>query len=134
MGPEKLIAALPEMPPERLKKLWFSAMRIVISGKGDVAQAKRMLEAIETIERNRKQPAPSDTVGDLRFEPHGHRFLSFGYDGERCVATNRKVEQHRVSGNRVYQVMVRGKALPDACRSIGEARALAAQAYAKSEV
>ena len=134
MGPEKIIAQLPEMPPERVKNLWFSAMRIATSGKGDVAGAERMLEQIEAIERSRERPAPTEQVGALRFEPHGHGFLSFGYDGHVCVAAIQRLEQHRGSGNRVYRVEVLGQALPDFCRSIDEARSAAAHAYAKRDV
>ncbi len=129
MTSEKITAQLVGMPPERLKKLWFSAMRIVMSGKGDIEAARKMLDDIESIERNGERSEATETVGELNFEPHGHGYVSFGYADRICVATIRKTEQHRLSGNHVYQVSVLGKALYGACRSIADARALAAQVY-----
>lgn len=129
MNSANIISQLNGMPPERLKKFWFSAMRIAKSGNGDVETARKILDEIEAIERGRVRPKPSDVVGALLFEPHGHGYVSFGYADGACVVTVRKTEQHRLSGNRVYEVKVLGQKLPEASRSIDEARQVAANEY-----
>lgn len=128
MGRNTIMAQLPNIPAERLKKFWFSAMRIVISGKGSVEEAKQMLDAIESIVLGRARPPASVTIGQLMFEPHGHDIVSFGYAGGDHVVTIRKLEQHRHAGNKVYQVWV-GKQSLGRCRRIEDARSLAVEAY-----
>lgn len=131
MRSDKIITQLPSLSPDRAKDIWFSAMRLLMSQKGDIEQAARVLDEIEAIERSKARPDPSVRVGELFFEPHGHGFVSFGYADGTCVVAIRKTAQHRLSGNAVYQVKFDEEVLSEACRSIDQARELAASEYSE---
>ncbi|HCP82228.1 MAG TPA: hypothetical protein DIT67_11795 [Octadecabacter sp.] len=129
---DKILAQFLQKPPDARKKMWFGAMKISQTGKEEYAQeAARMLDQYEAIELAGKRPEASELVGALMFEPHGHGFVSFGYAEGEMVASIRKTEQHRHEGNRVYQVNVLGRTMPETCRSIEEARELGAFEYDK---
>lgn len=118
--------------PDARKTMWFNAMKIVKTGKAEYAQkAAQMLDEYEAIEMVGDRPEATEPAGTLMFETHGHGYVSFGYAGGQCSGTIRKTEQHRHEGNRVYQVIVLGQAMPETCRSIEEARDLGAFEYVK---
>ena len=119
-----------ESSPQELKGYWFSAMRVIRkNNKNSIDVAKEILDKIESIEEKKSHNYPMHSVGVLKFTKHGHGFVSFGYDGDKCVVVIRKLEQHRNEGNRVYQVKVSGHNLPEHCRSIEEARIYGATEY-----
>lgn len=130
MVKDKTLEQFLQKSPDARKKMWFNAMKIARSGKGDVARAQQMLDEYEAIELASDRPEATEPVGDLMFEPHSHGFVSFGYAQSEMVTSIRKTEQHRHEGNRVYQVNVLGQTLPSLFRSVDEARETAAQFHA----
>jgi len=131
MTNDKLLTLFLQKPPEGRKKMWFAAMRVVKTGKGDTTQTAQILDQYEAIELADDRPEATEPAGTLMFEPHGHGYVSFGYADANCTVTIRKTEQHRYAGNQVYQVKVLGQSMPVACRSIEEARELGAREYTK---